>query len=929
MSTELKSLFHLQKTGKIGSALSHRKPSFRWAVLAGLFLALVPTAGAVTANVNINLQGGLAGPMEVKLAVSTFPVTNPATAFDSGVYLDSATVFVPATFSSHTFLNLPLLSVPTTYYFYGYVDVNNDSILGSTEPQGGYGPFPYHQNPAVMMATNQNDFGAAVVLMFPRATIEGSVTVAGQVVGNRLIVRANESIANPNPDYEQMVELPLTGGSYLLKGLIPTGYPYRVEAWIDQIGGTMGVWDGNEPHDVIFPGAPVPGGTISSQNLFLAGEDAPDHIRITGIDGSNHQSIVADQPSADLRISIRNSRDELTAASAPVTIFFYGTSIANNFVPDLSIDGAAFQPFAGPLVIASSQSHSVPIRFRSSTSGQVWIRAEAVGFPRVGESRQAWYDFEVFPAGAGFSNVGVRTTSQSVGVLSGTATFTPDGDGVDDGVVFACASLAGSVGWELWISSEPSFGPGVLWRNYGNGPGEVYWHGHGQNGRVPNGTYFARFQTAGQGIVSSTMTVTVQAAAITGVVLDGNSSPVEEVDVNIYSPQGGGFARTTANGGFVVSGLKPLSTYQIELRKTGYLTVRLSTTTGAAADPAVDLGVQTLSQGVSLAVSVAVSSAPSRDIFGGVSVHDPSFTDQQWGSLRIASGATVSDNGRYIGDPQFSTWTLVSVRPDTDYTIEINLPEFGRSTQSWHSPLSGTGYVPFGMTRKANVYGKVRFSAALNSPFNGEWVSVDAQPAGASMPTAWGGVWVNNGMSEGIYTLFGVDPGVYRLRAFARGFVASTATVTVGNGDFGDIATGGADFAPFETGGQITGTLTVSGDSTSVPISNAYGCNAGEFSVYINAWSRTSYMGASSQVCLASSVALTSAPFQISGLSDGTYELYSYLQGFELDTSAGPLRPPWPAVWDKKTSNSRPSPVNSKFKLRSRPAMTDLWSATV
>jgi hypothetical protein len=860
-------------------------------ILAGVLLTFLRTAGAVDATVTLNVGAGLVGPLGVRLAVSTFPVTNPATAFNSSVFLASTSVFIPSVTATHAFTNLPLITTPTAYYFYAHHDSNQDSVIGSTEPRGGNGPFPDHQLSAVMTATSQEDSGTASLTIFPRAAIEGTVTVQGEATGQRIIILTNENIGNPNPDYAQKTEFSLSGGAYVLGGLKPTGFPYRVEAWIDKSGGVAGEWDDNEIRQVLYPGAPVPGGTINGQHFYLAGDDVPDHIRLTGTDGSSHQSIVAGEPSAEIRVFLRNSHDEAAISTSPIHVNFSLILAGANETPELSIDGGPFEAFSGPLVISSSQPSSVPIRLRPAVSGQMSLRAEALDVPRPGESSMAWHTFDVYPPGTGFQNVGVRTTSQAAGVLSATATFTPDRDGIDDGVVFACTPPAASSGWELLVSTEPSFGTGVFWRYYGYGSGEAYWHGYGQTGRiVPSGTYYARFQTPGQGMVSSSMLVTVQAAAIAGVVLDQSENPVREAEVNIYSGNGGGFELTDANGRFLVNGLKPSSSYQIELRKTGYLTVRLSTTTGAAAESAVDLGNQILPLGVNLAVNVTVSSAPTRDIYGGVSVYDQAHTDQQWGTVRIASGATLSDNGRYSGDPQFSTWTLVSVRPDTDYTIEINLPDFGRSTHSWRSPSSGTDHVSFSMARKANVYGKVRFSNPVNSMSNGEWVSVDAQLSGATMPIAWGGVWVNNGMTEGVYTLFGVAPGTYRLRAFARGYVSSTATVTVGSGDFGNITTGGADFAPFETGGQITGTITVAGDSTGVTLNNGYGCGQGQFALHVNAWSRNSYMGASGQACLTPSATSSSGTFLINGLSDGTYEIYSYLQGFELDTTAGAPR---------------------------------------
>ncbi len=48
-------------------------------------------------------------------------------------------------------------------------------------------------------------------------------------------------------------------------------------------------------------------------------------------------------------------------------------------------------------------------------------------------------------------------------------------------------------------------------------------------------------------------------------------------------------------------------------------------------------------------------------------------------------------------------------------------------------------------------------------------------------------------------------------------------------------------------------------------------------------------MGTFTQACLPKSVETSSAAYEIAGLADGTYEVYSYLPGFEF-LSNGPLQ---------------------------------------
>jgi hypothetical protein len=353
--------------------------------------------------------------------------------------------------------------------------------------------------------------------------------------------------------------------------------------------------------------------------------------------------------------------------------------------------------------------------------------------------------------------------------------------------------------------------------------------------------------------------------------------PLSDVEVNVYGSNGGSYQRTGSDGSFFVNGLKSSTSYQVEFRKTGFISVSFSTSTGGAGSPAVDVGTKTLSRGVTLAIQVSVTSAPTRDIYGNVNVYNNNYTDNQGGSVHIASGATLSDNGRYSGDSQFGPYTLISVTPNVTYTVEVNLPDFGRSTQIVTSPSSGVANISFSMTRKANVSGNLQFPTPLNSPYNGEWVSVDAIRAGATMPSSWGGGFVPNGQTAGVYQLFGLSSGTYTLRASVRGYVTMSTGVAVGLNDVS-----GIDFPTFNTGGQITGTVTVQGDSSALLSANSGGpsCQSG-FAVNLNANSRVNYSNAFSQVCLSTSATTTSGTYTISGLADGTYELFSYLPGFE------------------------------------------------
>lgn len=637
---------------------------------------------------------------------------------------------------------------------------------------------------------------------------------------------------------------------------------------------------------VLFPIRGVFGGPVVTSNT-------PDHIQLAGPGGSGNQIVPAGSSSSDLRVYVRDIYDDPTPVASGTQIYLTATDSGGNpFIPEISFDSVNFSPIAGPLVVPTSQRETPPFQFRRSVLGHVTLRAEAVDFPSAGESRFAWFDFEILPSGSGFTNVRVRTTSQPSATVGTASTLTPDRDGLDEGVVMACTPPTLASPWELVISSDPAFMGGIFRHYYGYGTNDTFWFGEGMEGRtVPNGTYYARYQMVGQGLVSSNLLLTVQSAGVQGMVEDGTVQPQPDVEVNVFGPAGGGYDRTKSDGRFFVNGLKGNSSYQVELRKSGFITKSFSVVTGPSTGTAVDVGTKTLSSGVTLEVQATVSSPSTRDVYGNVNVYNASYSENQWGPLHVASGATVSDNGRNSQDPQFGPHTLITVSSNTSYTVEVNLPDYGRFTQTVVSPGSGSLPVSFALSRKANVYGLIQLPSAMNSPYSGEWASVDAILPGAKMPSASGGVFLQNGNTSGVYQLFGVPPGDYTLRAYVRGYVTSIRTVTVANVDLGDISTGGIDFSPLSTGGKIMGAVTVLGDSSLLSTASFGGpsCGAGKFPVNLNASSRSTYGNVFAQVCLSTSSTSVSGDYQISGLANGPYELFSYLPGFELVPAGVPI----------------------------------------
>ncbi|MBL0349122.1 MAG: hypothetical protein IPP68_01935 [Elusimicrobia bacterium] len=856
--------------------------------LAGIVVAMGASPAAATVSISgtvVQSSTISASPSGVALMVSTFPVTDPALANDPSVFIASAPLAVIGS-AAFSFPTLPFFGNPTEYYLYAYRDLNSDGVPGSTEPMGGFGPFPFNDPAGHWTAPVDSVSTAGVTInLIPRAEVTGQLFNNSAQSGQRLIVRAID-LAHPAHKW-QTIEFPVGGGPfpYSLGGLVPT-LNYTVEAWLDtQPTGSTGAYNPEPFEDKALsqgPYAAQMGITSSNVDLTISsgalGGSTPDHVRLSGMNDSWSMTISSGAASGDLAVSVRDFNDALTATGTPTALIFTGFDAGGPFVPQLSTD--AFATTFTTAALPGGQPFSGKFKFRYPGQGNLYLQVQAVNFPTVGESRFAYFSFNVLPGGAGFSNLNARTTTDPA-TATGTATaITPDRDGVDDAAVLSCDPPDPGIYWECDLSTETSFTTGVVSRFFGSGPGEVYWYGSGFDGRtVPNGTYFARFQTEGAGLVSSTLAVTVNTAFVRGTATDLVFSPVADANIQVNGPGGGGFARSANDGSFFVGGLVAGQSYNVDLSRPGFAPQNFAVVASS------DVGNVVLGPGATLRVKATVDVAPPFDLYGNIFVHDASYSSVAGGPLHLAPGNTVSDNGLPAADSNFSNFTSLAIKPGVAYTVEIDLPQYGHFTVPGQSTGPGqTVDVVQAMFRKANIAGTLNFPGPLSSPFGGEWVSVDAVPtvpAGAS-PAAWGGAFVSNGASSATYQVFGVNPGTYTLRAFARGFVQnSTTPVSVANLDLS-----GVDFPLFNTGGLATGTITINGDTSGLTGGNYGGaaCGAGQVPLSVHAFNPGSFASAFTQVCVSTGPGpVTSALYQLAGLPDGVYNLSVFVPGFQTN----------------------------------------------
>src|SRR4029077_9563005 len=92
-------------------------------------------------------------------------------------------------------------------------------------------------------------------------------------------------------------------------------------------------------------------------------------------------------------------------------------------------------------------------------------------------------------------------------------------------------------------------------------------------------------------------------------------------------------------------------------------------------------------------------------------------------------------------------------------------------------------------------------------------------PQGSNFPTVFGGTSFNIGQSTAVYSIYAVSSGTYNFSAQVTGYVPQQSTnVVVGTTDLGNPNTGGGvDFSTFSVGGNISGSITIQGNTSGQP----------------------------------------------------------------------------------------------------------------
>lgn len=599
--------------------------------------------------------------------------------------------------------------------------------------------------------------------------------------------------------------------------------------------------------------------------------------------------IKKDTASPAIKFTLRDNYWNITKATAPIIISltgkFYNTTSGNYEVDTTAKFSASvsFSPEVTSITIPVDSSEAV-FYYKTSKTGSVIT--EISYYLNYEKINSLW--LTVISEGITGAKIHNGNFANNTNI-----TITPDGDGINDLAYIDFNISEQNISWQVIIATSTDFAL-PLWTYWGYGlpsPGRIMWDGNlsyydPQSGywrceKAPNGTYKIRIQFYGGGIVNDTLSVTVETLQISGRVVDEATAGISGVYVNAWGPSCS-YTQTDSKGYYKLSGLRS-GKYTLNFYKTGYPTKYKYDVSA----PSTNVNVMLEKAGILKINATRNLSATAVDPenWGGINVY--SQTNSYWGSLHFAEEVGISDNGiwtstdiskNYLVDNATETicgkWTVIFVAPGT-YDIRADLWGYGDKEKKGVSISAGQikEITDITFARKKSISGVVSLSKSSAESW-GTWVSVEAIPSGKTYGTAWGGCNIPQGETTGNYTIFGVEAGNYTLKAFAPGYQRGTATVSIAAG----VDAAVVPEIVLGTGGQLTGTVTVIGDTTPM---------GSEFSLYINAWSPENYSYSYTQIQIATHTSSASATYTIRGLEDGTYFVSSWLNGFELDGGIG------------------------------------------
>ncbi|MFA6316022.1 MAG: hypothetical protein WC943_01275, partial [Elusimicrobiota bacterium] len=601
------------------------------------------------------------------------------------------------------------------------------------------------------------------------------------------------------------------------------------------------------------------------------------------------------QSAPTMQVVLMDGCGSLSQAGAP-----FDVTLEAGRPGDLDRHATFYASAAGKILVTSfgaGASVATPaFYFQTSTAGidyeMLMATATIPGFGKTGA-----YKFVKLFA----NSVKVTGVSVDTGTFTGARTATMTGSGFDSPAFINFSLNEPAARWEVVVSPDPAdFDPPVFQRFGTGSPGRgVAWNWINEKtypaSAVPPGEYFVRIRVEGGVVEDATTRLYVdQSASLLGSV--GALGAGAYVYASGPGANYGNFSRADAAGDFRVYGLENGKAYnltastQLKTVAGEFLTLSVSSVNVTASNAGKSVGSIPFPVPGYIRASVKLPLAAPRELVGLVKARNEDATVSAIGTIHFSTSQVDSDNGGAGFGGNASSWTVLGL-PAGTYDLDVEVSGLRLSTR-----VEGVTVSPGAMTdlkptlpRKANVYG---LAVLPSTSTFGTWVSVQATAWGEKYPAAFGGTLVP-GVSPGVnptsatFALYGLDPGSWTLRALAQGFVAAASTVLVeGDTDIGDHLPGSFDLA-LSSAGVILGTVTVRGDSRSVP--SQKDDPADTFSVFVNAYNPATFSRASARVRVPRHASVTSSTFGIAGLENGSWVLTSQVQGFSDGRQAVPV----------------------------------------
>ena len=502
----------------------------------------------------------------------------------------------------------------------------------------------------------------------------------------------------------------------------------------------------------------------------------------------------------------------------------------------------------------------------------------------------SFQDFSIMATG--LSSVSADTGDPAAG--STLVSLTPDNDNAAE-TAYINFSQDGDMPWRIIIDTDRNltFDPNIDWHTEGYGQAgqtiRMDWWPRDNNYRIlPNGTYGVRIELGSwrsdgsfqsSNIFDESLKINVASGYISGRVLSDTGASLPGVKAETFSTLSWGNDVTDMNGNYCIRGLKD-GTYGVRFSKPAfadYTRNNVIVTSGSAS------GVNaTLASGQTIRCILNISDGNSadKDIWSGLDALPTNASGFcAFAPAHFSAGSTLADNGfGDTGSAQFHYYSELMVSPGV-YKVRLHpMPGLGVSSWQIAAGSSGTGYdttnvdasagatITFNLIKRPSILGNVSLPAGATM-HNGIWISTGAISRTTPGVQFWGGAWLAAGLVSGNFEINGVDPGTYDLKSQAEGF--STLVYASNPVSVSTASISGINMGTFSEGKYITGYIVI-GAGTSIT----------QPSLWVNAWSPATGTGNGTNVFNIS--AGCSIPYKITGLAAGTYEIQTWLSGYEL-----------------------------------------------